>query len=131
MDPRILRESLETVLAMDDKFPRRFYEILFERHPQVSSLFVRSSAGAQQKMFAQKLCAIVDHVEDAEWMTRELERMRVAHDEYGVTAEMFPWVGDALLDTLREALGSGFTAEVEQSWRVAYARLTSTLLKER
>jgi len=78
MDPRILRESLETVLAMDDKFPRRFYEILFERHPQVSSLFVRSSAGAQQKMFAQKLCAIVDHVEDAEWMTRELERMRVA-----------------------------------------------------
>lgn len=131
IDPLLLRNSLEAVLAKDDTFPKRFYEILFERHPHVKELFVRSSGGAQRKMFAQKLCAIVDHVDDPEWLGRELQNLRTAHDGYGVTDEMYPWVGEALLDTLREALGSDFTSDVERNWREAYALLTDAILRPR
>jgi hemoglobin-like flavoprotein len=127
IDPEVLRSSLEAVLAMDDTFPRRFYEILFERHPEVKALFVRATPGAQRKMFAQKLCAIVDHVADAEWMARELHKLRATHDQYGVTDEMYPWVGDALIETLREALGPDFSPDTERNWREAYAVLTEVL----
>jgi hemoglobin-like flavoprotein len=129
IDPLVLRESLESVLAMDDSFPRRFYEILFERHPATKALFVRSTPGAQQKMFAQKLCAIVDHIEDDGWLSRELESIWVSHERYGVKDEMYPWVGDALIETLREALGAEFTPEIEQNWREAYALLAKALVR--
>jgi hemoglobin-like flavoprotein len=128
IDPRILRTSLESVLAMDDTFPRRFYEILFEHHPNLKALFVRASPGAQRKMFAQKLCAIVDHLTDDDWLTRELRSLRDAHDRYGVTPEMYAWVGDALIATLQEALGAEFTPEVDANWREAYSRLAATIL---
>jgi hemoglobin-like flavoprotein len=130
IDPEILRTTLEEVLAMDDTFPRRFYELLFERHPDVKPLFVRSTPGALRKMFAQKLCSLVDHLSDAAWLDRELVKLRAAHDRYGVTVEMYPWVGDALIDTLREALGPSFTAEVENNWREAYGRMTEILTRD-
>lgn len=129
IDVKVLEQSLETLLARDDTFPARFYQLLFERHPDVKKLFFRSSPGAQRKMFAQKLCAIVDHVNDAEWLQRELGKLKKAHDDYGVTAEMYPWVGDALLTTIQEALGDDFTPEVERNWREAYDSITAHILK--
>ena len=66
----ILRDTLELTLANDDSFPTRFYTRLFEAHPELRSLFHRSSPGAQNKMFAQKLTAIVDHIDDLPLVTR-------------------------------------------------------------
>lgn len=92
-------------------------------------MFVRSSPGAQRKMFAQKLTMIVDHIEDAAWVERELRNLHQSHAGYGVTDEMYPWVGEALIDTIREALGEEFTPEVERNWREAYAMLTKAVLE--
>lgn len=127
-DAHILRETLELVLANDDTFPRRFYELLFERHPQAQALFHRSSPGAQNKMFANKLTALVDHVDDPAWLERELATLAANHVGYGVTPEMYPWVGDALLATLREACGEAWTADAERAWTETYTAMTRAIL---
>ncbi len=127
-DARLLRESLEIALAADGRFPTRFYEILFARHPELEALFTRNSRGAQVRSFGRKLVAIVDHVEDPEWMKRELGAMAASHHAYGVTADMFAPVGEALLDTLREGCGDAFTPEVERAWRAAYARIADAMI---
>lgn len=129
MSAHLLRSSLESILAIQDAFPARFYAILFERHPELRSMFHRSSPGAQQKMFVQKLCAIVDHVDDPLWLERELAHLVDTHRAYGVRDEMYPWVGDALIQALREGLGDELTPEVEQSWRSAYATITELMLR--
>jgi len=125
---RILRDTLEITLARDDSFPTRFYERLFAAHPEVRALFHRSTPGAQNKMFAQKLAAIVDHLDEPDWLSRELPRLAANHATYGVTAEMYPWVGEALIATLREACGDAWTPEAEAAWTRAYASLTSAIL---
>jgi len=123
----LLRETLETTLAADDTFPRRFYELLFAAHPEVSSLFTRHSPGAQRKMFAQKLVAIVDHIDSPEWLDRELGAMARSHVSYGVTSPMYGWVGDALIETLREACGASWSEAADQAWREAYASLAAAM----
>ena len=128
IDARILRETLEATLARDDTFPARFYEILFTAHPSVRAMFRRNSVGAQHKMFAQKLAAIVDHIEDPTWLGRELSNLAHAHRSYGVTPEMYPWVGDALIATLRETCGEEWNDAAEASWRAAYAALQDAIL---
>lgn len=102
-DTRILRDTLELTLACDDTFPTRFYERLFDAHPEVRALFHRSTPGAQNKLFAQKLVALVDHLDDSAWLDRELGKLAASHEHYGVTREMYPWVGEALVATVREA----------------------------
>lgn len=125
----LLRDTLELTLAHDDTFPARFYDRLFARRPEVRSLFHLHSPGALHKMFAQKLTALVDHVEDPAWLQRELAALAASHTSYGVTAEMYPWVGDALLETLADACSSAWTPEAEQAWRDVYAAVTRAILE--
>lgn len=128
IDTGLLRETLETALTHDDAFPARFYAILFERNPELRRLFVRNSEGAQHKMFAQKLIALVDHLDDPAWRDRELAALARSHVGYGVTEEMYPLVGGALIDALREACGEAWTDETNQAWTAAYDVLTRAIL---
>lgn len=124
----ILRDTLEITLAQDDTFPQRFYERLFETHPQVRAMFTRNSRGAMNKMFAQKLAAIVDHVGDPTWLDRELRGLATSHAGFGVTPEMYGWVGDALIATLREACGEAWSPEAERAWTDAYAAIAKAIV---
>jgi hemoglobin-like flavoprotein len=127
----VLRETLELTLARDDTCPTRFYERLFAAHPEVRALFHRSSPGAQNKLFAQKLAALVDHLDDPAWLDRELSTLAQNHASYGVKPEMYPWVGEALIATLREACGDAWTADAERAWSDAYASLQRAILGTR
>jgi hemoglobin-like flavoprotein len=124
----LLHETLEIALAKDDTFPVRFYERLFEAHPELRPMFHRSTPGAQNKMFAQKLTAIIDHLDDAAWLDRELASVASKHISYGVTPEMYGWVGEALIATLAEACGDVWTPEAEIAWGVAYGALAGTMI---
>lgn len=128
IDVASLRETLEMALSQDARFPGRFYEILFERNPELEALFTRNSRGAQVRNFGKKLVAIVDHLDDPDWTDRELGALAASHIDYGVTPKMYDYVGAALIDTLREACGEAFTEDVERNWREAYARITAAIL---
>lgn len=128
IDLALLRDTLDHALAAEGDFPRRFYETLFARHPHLRVLFQRNSPGAQQKMFMQKLTALVDNLDDPGWAERELSVLAHSHAGYGVTEEMYPWVGDALIDALRACCGSAWSDEAERAWRQAYAAMTQAML---
>ncbi len=128
MSDPLLRETLELTLSRDDTFPARFYERLFEAHPEVRAMFHRNSQGAMNKLFAQKLIAIVDNIDDPQWLSRELAGLVATHATYGVTNEMYTWVGDALIATLAEACGDAWSPAAETAWRAAYAALVSEML---
>ena len=127
LENRRLRDSLELALVNDEHFGQHFYELLFAREPQLKQLFQRNSPGAQSKMFAQKLTALVDHLENPEAFARELMALASSPREYGVTAAMYAPVGEALLDTMRRACGDAFTEELEQAWRGAYRALSDAM----
>ncbi len=124
----LLRDTVERVLAADDTFPARFYDRLFAEHPEVRSMFRSHSPGVQRNMFAQKLVAIVDHIEDPQWIEREAVALGSSHTGYGVRPEMYPWVGDALIATVAEACGEHWSAAAEQAWRSAYEQLSRAIL---
>jgi hemoglobin-like flavoprotein len=128
VDVGILRDTLEHTLAADDTFPKRFYDVLFSRHPEVIPMFHRNSPGAQRKMFAQKVTMIVDHFEDPDWLARELGEVARSHQRYGVKPEMYAWVGQALIDTVREACGDHWSEAAERAWREAYQSIVASIL---
>ncbi len=128
LDAERLRSSLDLVLERQPAITPRFYEILFERHPQVRPLFGRNAAGAQAKMLQEAIVAVVDHLDDAEWLGSTLGAMGRQHVDYGVTPEMYGWVADSLIRTLAEVAGSEWTAETEAAWTAALLAIRDLML---
>ena len=123
----LLRSSFDLVLEREPDLTLRFYDVLFSRHPQAQSLFGRNSRPAQATMLADALTSVIDHLEDAPWLEERLGALGAKHVDYGVTAEMYGWVGDALLATLAAVAGPAWSDELGREWAAAYGAIASMM----
>ena len=124
----LLRQSFEVVATSNPRFVSRFYEILFERHPQARPLFPQSGMARQAEMLTQALVAVLDHLDDAPWLQDTLGALGAKHVDYGVTREMYDWVGASLLAALAEVAGPAWTPELQAAWAEAYGAIVSLML---
>lgn len=126
LNPTILRDSFELVVDRRPDLTIRFYEILFERNPALAPMF-RGDRSAQAKMLAGAIAAVLDHLDDASWLTTTLGDLGARHVGYGVTNEMYDQVGDSLLATLAEVAAEAWTAEVAEQWALAYGAIAGLM----
>lgn len=129
LNVELLRESFEMVGLRAPDLSHRFYVNLFRLHPQTREMFPIARRGQQENMLTQALVAVMDHLDDAPWLTSTLHHLGARHVDYGVTLEMYGWVGATLLTTLREIAGDDWTPELEDAWGAAYWAIAD-LMKE-
>ena len=126
----VLRSSFNLVVERNPQVITRFYEILFERYPQVKPLFGKTNAAeVQQKMLTDALVAVVDHLEDAPWLQEQLHAIGAKHVDYGVEDEMYDWVGECLLAAMSEVAADAWTDEVAEAWTAAYGAIQGMCLE--
>lgn len=65
---------------------------------------------------------------DIELLTEINHDLGARHVRYGVTPEMYSFMGKSLLFMLEKMLGKNFTPERKQAWVEIYAELTSDIL---
>lgn len=128
LNKELLRSSFELVAEREAMITPRFYEILFERYPQAKPMFGRNQPRTQQRMLQEALVAVIEHLDDAEWLGTTLGGLGRRHDDYGVTPDMYDWVGDALLSTLAEIAGDDWSPELEKAWADAYGAIRALML---
>ncbi len=128
IDIRLLRENFELVLHRDQTFPRRCYEILFERHPEARNLFGRNSPGVQHAMLGQSLMMLFDRFEDEQWLHRYLEDLGAKHVGYGIMPEMYGWVYDALVSAVAEVSAGDWTDAHLQAWTEVYELIAELMV---
>ena len=129
LDVEALRGSFELVVERSPRLIGRFYEVLFERYPEVKPLFSRNAPEKQQKMLTEALVAVMDKLEDAPWLESTLKAMGAKHLDYGVTDVMYSWVGESLLATLAEVAGSDWTPRVEEAGKGALGAIAGLMLE--
>jgi hemoglobin-like flavoprotein len=126
LDVETLRSSFSLVVERNPEITIRFYEIFFERYPQVKPLFgQRNASQTQAKMLTEALAAVVEHLEDSPWLAQQLGALGAKHVSYGVTDEMYAWVGDSLLAAMAEVAGADWTPKIEDAWKDAYGAIAS------
>lgn len=127
LDVSILRSSFKLVVEREPQLTRRFYEILFRDYPQTRGLFGRNSQRVQQEMLRDALIAVIEHLEDGEWLHETLSELGRRHAGYGVTTPMYDWVGASLLATLAEVAGEAWTEPHAKAWTDAYAVIAGVM----
>lgn len=130
LDVDLLRNSFALIAERQPLITPRFYEILFERYPQARPLFSRHSFDRQQQMLQEALVAVLDHLDDAPWLQTTLRALGQRHVGYGVTSEMYGWVGASLLATLAEIAGDDWTPRLQDAWAEAYGVIVSMMLDD-
>lgn len=130
LDVNALRESFALALERAPELTRRFYAILFTRHPELRPMFGSDGVSRrQEEMLGKALVAVIDHLEDPAWLGGTLRALGAKHVSYGVSEPMYGWVGEALLATLEEVLGAEFTPAVCAAWVSAYGAIASAMLE--
>lgn len=129
-DAAVLRDLLEDVVVKAPNFPATFYEKLFSKHPEVRPLFFRNSPDAQQKVFLQKLMLLVDALDDAPRLRVELRLVAQSHHKYGVTREMYAFVGEALVSALNASVPGGLSEVQARTLDTAWDTMTKIIFEE-
>jgi hemoglobin-like flavoprotein len=115
MDAALLETSLALVDTPDDGLTVRFYDLLFERHPEVRPLF-SDDLGRQAKMLRSAIVSVVDHLDDPIWLTETLGELGARHASWGVVAPMYGAVTECMVAAMAEIGGDAWTPQMNDSW---------------
>lgn len=122
-----VQNSWKQVLPIADTAADLFYGKLFELDPALKPLF-KSDMGEQKKKLMQMLGAAVNGLSDVEALIPVVQDLGQRHSGYGVQESHYATVGAALLWTLEQGLGDGYTDEVQAGWTAVYETLSSVMI---
>lgn len=123
---KLVRDSWEKVLPIQDVAAKLFYDKLFELDPALKPLFKGDMVEQGRKLMGM-INLVVRGLDNIGPLVGAVQDMGRRHAGYGVKDEHYDIVATALLDTLGKGLGDAFTTEVKQAWTEAYILLATTM----
>src|SRR5262249_21879661 len=104
-----------------------FYSRLFELDPALRPLF-KAPIEEQGRKLMEVLGLAVKGLERPEALLPVLAALGRRHADYRVNKRGYESGGEALLWTLEQGLGPGFTPEVREAWTALYKFVADTML---
>jgi hemoglobin-like flavoprotein len=130
-DMRIVQQTWAKVSGDLTALGEVFYTNLFAMYPDLANTFYKN---VPMKIQAIRLMHMIDTCVEllekpAFMLLDELLKLGHRHALYGVRAVHYPWVGNALIATLKQLLGDAFTDEVCMAWTRIYGVIVDTMLR--
>jgi hemoglobin-like flavoprotein len=126
---KLVQDSFAKVAPISEQAAVLFYDRLFEVAPQVKAMFPDDMTEQRRKLMMM-LAAVVNGLCDLESILPATSALAKRHVGYGAKAEHYPVVGAALLWTLEQGLGDGWTPELADAWATAYVTLSGYMISE-
>lgn len=122
----LVTNSFVEVEKISDVAASIFYKKLFEYDPSLKKLF-KHDIKSQGRKLMSALKLAVSSLSNLDALVPVLQKMAVKHVDYGVKAEDYTPVGNALLFALSKGLGEAFTREVKQAWIAVYKTVATVM----
>lgn len=123
---QLVQSSFAKVAPISETAAEIFYGKLFEKNPNLKPLF-KGDMKEQGKKLMSMIGTAVGALTKPDVLIPVVQKLGKDHAGYGVTAEMYDTVGEALLETLATGLGDDFTPETESAWTEVYVLLATTM----
>ena len=124
-----VQASFAKVVPIMDVAAGLFYGRLFEIAPETKALF-HGDMTEQGRKLMTTLAVVVNGLKNLDAVLPAAKALAVRHVSYGVKAEHYKPVGEALIWTLATGLGADFTPDVKESWLAAYGALSGVMIAE-
>lgn len=124
---KLVEESFAKVLPIKEVAAELFYGRLFEIAPETQALFKGDMKDQGLKLMGA-LVFVVNSLRSLDTLASTAQDMAQRHVGYGVTADQYAPVGEALIWTLGQGLGEAFTEDVKAAWLSAYTLLSGVMI---
>ncbi len=124
----LIRASWARVAPAAPMAARLFYGRLFRIAPETRALF-QADMKAQGRKLMATLGFVVDHLDRPDVLALAARDLAIRHVGYGVSAEQYAPVGEALIWTLKELLGPAFGEREKAAWLGAYTSLSAMMIE--
>jgi methyl-accepting chemotaxis protein len=125
----LIRESFQKIETSANEAIDYFFGILFEAHPELRELFVRSDLDALKRPMISSLGRIIDLLDNSESLDPYLKQLRQYHITLGFQPNHYEMIGKCLMLTFRHFFGATWSPDVEDQWIAAYEGVTQKMLK--
>ena len=126
---QLLEDSFNLLKPQGEALVKRFYEKLFQQHPEVKPLFSNTNIIEQRTKLLNSLVLVVNNLRKPEQLVPALSKLGEKHESYGVKPVHYHVVIQALLDVMQEFAGDLWTNELYDAWEEALNVVVSTMLK--
>lgn len=110
--------SLEKVAELGVDPTPLVYDRLFATYPDMKPLFWRDSDGAVKgEMLSRVFAAILDFVGERNYADHMIGTELITHEGYDVPREIFATFFGMVGETLKDVLGTDWTAGMDAGWR--------------
>ena len=123
-----LQHSLDYIFSNKERFADKFYEKVFEKSPEVRSLFKKNMKD-QGRLLTHMLGGIVYSMSRPEHLERGLAFLGKSHARYGVTKDHYPVVLSSMMETIEEELGDHSRPDLLEAWRTVLIHVTDEMKK--
>ncbi|MFI6478362.1 globin domain-containing protein [Nonomuraea sp. NPDC050663] len=127
LNPRLVKESFSVVEPVADKATAYFYGRLFAENPHLRGMFPPAMDVQRDRLFSS-LTRIVWSLDSPDSMAGYLSQLGRDHRKYGVIAEHYTAVGNALLATIRRFAREVWNSEIEAAWVAAYTAAANLMI---
>jgi hemoglobin-like flavoprotein len=122
----LVRESFERITPVAPAAAARFYDRLFELDPSLRRLF-KGDMKAQAYKLIGLIVAAVSNLDHFQEFAPQVRSLGLRHAGYGVKDSDYDLVATALLWTLEQHLGDGFTPSVREAWIACYGLIAGEM----
>jgi len=126
---KAIQDSFARIAPISEEAAALFYQRLFDLAPSVKPLFRGDMKGQGRKLMAT-LAVVVNGLRNLEPILPAASALAKRHVTYGVKADHYAPVGEALLWTLERGLGAQWTTELAAAWGAAYSMLSEFMIGE-
>jgi hemoglobin-like flavoprotein len=123
----LVKETWRKIMPVADAAARLFYDRLFELDETTRPLFKTTDLAEQRRKLIQALTTVVQGLDQLDALVPTIADLGRRHAQFGVRHAHYDAVGAALLWTLEQGLGSGWTPEVKVAWSGAYALVADVM----
>ncbi len=124
---QLVQSSFAKVAPIADQAAALFYGRLFELDPALKPMF-KGDISEQGRKLMSTLGVAVGSLDNLDALMPVLQNLGRGHVAYGVQDSHYDTVGAALLWTLEQGLGDGFTPDVKDAWTEVYT-IVATVMK--
>jgi methyl-accepting chemotaxis protein len=127
-DIKLVQQSWALLVPVSDEAAELLYVNLFARDPSIRLLF-DGDMQVQGRRLMQMIGMALDNLGDASVLVPSLQALGRRHIGYGVCDSHYETVGQALLQTLAQGLGTAYTPEVDAAWQRVWIRLRDIMMQ--
>ena len=123
-----IRRTAAVMEQCRDEFGRHFYCRLFELHPSAREL-LPEDLQAQGGRLVDEIVFMAAVTGDMPAFVERARDLGRRHRSYGVVADDYPHVGEAMRDAIANILGDAWTLMDAEAWRRFYLLIADTMLE--